>query len=50
MRGNELIKKVEMLAKEKKITVRLDKKRERAVIRRFISENGRPPFATRRTN
>jgi len=50
MRGNELIKKVEALGKERGITVRLDKKRGRAVIKRFISENGRPSFAIRGTS
>jgi hypothetical protein len=50
MRGNELIKKVETLGKERGIAVRVDKKRGRGVIKRFISENGGPPFATRRTN
>jgi hypothetical protein len=50
MRGNELIKKVEALGKESGIAVRIDKKRGREVIKRFISATGRRSFETRRTN
>jgi hypothetical protein len=50
MRGNELIKKVEALGKERGSPSGSTRSAGREVIKRFISENGRPSFATRRTN